>query len=117
MTEEEKMVTEERCVSLVCLCYFKGSRTNHCFRLKSQELTAKQLEIEKKQISATALGLQANLEVSIISTHMHIVKHVTTESISILIHQQHPLKHTCYKPFPPLPSAHLSASVAGEAID
>ncbi len=61
------------------MCYFKDliitSGTNRLFtlfRLKSQELTAKKLEIEKKQISATALGLQANLEVSIIiDTHAH----------------------------------------------
>jgi len=32
-------------------------------RLQHQELTAKKLEEEKKQISSTALSLQANLEV------------------------------------------------------
>ena len=35
---------------------------NFC-RLRDQELTAQKLEEEKKQISSTALNLQANLEV------------------------------------------------------
>lgn len=43
-----------------------------CFRLKSQELTAMQLELEKKQISDTAVSLKANLDVSTLYICMHI---------------------------------------------